>query len=75
MSKGKITIDLEIEVYPDGEVCVYDNTGETLGRMLPKHVLKSMTDNLRNCDWMTLEDMKKFSVKLQKTINDYECGR
>lgn len=64
-----LKIKLDVQVYPDGEIIVFDEGGEIIGKLTANKVIKSIAENLRVCDWLTDKDLYKFIKKLERIKN------
>ena len=62
----KVKTFIDIEIYPDGTITVFDEGGGVVGKLPASKVLRSIESNLTACDWLTEKHLKSFISKLEK---------
>jgi hypothetical protein len=65
---SKFTVNMAVECYPDGEVLISNDCGETLVTMTADDVIASMIKHWKQCDWLVLNDMKVFANKILEAV-------
>lgn len=62
---SNFSVKLSIEVYPDGEIIVFNND-ETLIHLTAKQSIDMMVKNARAADWLSITDMTVYAHKIKE---------